>query len=859
MRKRQLKQAEALLMQIEQAHGQIKKYMEQKAVQPALMLLEGCQNEAIALGTLIEGTEGEGHPTISLLEDYCESVYQIHEKLADSEASNINKITKSLKQKLIKISNSIKNDIKIRREAVFLPYTPSMWDSLESVWEAANADVDCDAYVIPIPYYDRNPDGSFGEMHYEKERYPKHVPVINYETFHFEEHYPDMIFIHNPYDAANLVTSVHPFFYSDNLKKFTDCLVYIPYYATAGGMSEGQNLCPAYLNADYIIIQSEKYRKFFDERIPDSKFLALGSPKFDSVIHKCQNPPEPPIEWKLSNAQLEKIKSRKVYFYNTSIGGMLGNTDIFLKKMRYVFDTFKGREDVCLLWRPHPLLESTFDSMRKAYKPQYDALKKEFIEENIGIYDETPDIENTIALSDVYIGDSGTSVTSLFGVAGKPLFIFNNYINTLPEPDDWRGERINIAFDMWGNDRYQITRNNQLWFSEKNDYHYKFYMDLGSGYSGGNYYIRAVEIGDKIYIIPGNAQHILIIQDKKIRKVPFSIQIAKGGAFRGYYYNEKYIFLFPYQYPFFIRFNIETEEIQYIDGIKQFNVQNVDGEWRCGGICCLYGNEIIFASPEDNNFIFMDMDTLKTKVISSNSTCNLGTCGIVPEGDDLWLLPLNGMTITRWNPKTGIIREYSNVPQNFKSIRWPYECESSNYPFGSIAFSKENGKDTMIIAPNWGNMYVSLDRETGEMKEWKPPIDFKSRGKNGYFLASGMGGFAITIPQRGKADCRIWYVPERKLYDINLDTKEYKEVEIEFDYSDLKEHEPGFMEESEWMQYCLMENAFNSLKDLLDDNITGNQFDKERQLRAFAKINANTDGTCGKNIYRKLSNSKKEN
>ena len=72
---------------------------------------------------------------------------------------------------------------------------------------------------------------------------------------------------------------------------------------------------------------------------------------------------------------------------------------------------------------------------------------------------------------------------------------------------------------MWGNDRYQVTANNQLWFSENNDYHYKFYMDLGSGYSAGGYYLGTVEIGNKIYVIPRNARHILIIQDKNIRKI----------------------------------------------------------------------------------------------------------------------------------------------------------------------------------------------------------------------------------------------------------------------------------------------------------------------------------------------------
>ena len=217
------------------------------------------------------------------------------------------------------------------------------------------------------------------------------------------------------------------------MKKYTECLVYIPYYATSGGMAEGQALCPAYVYADYIVTQHESYRKFFDERIPDEKFLAFGSPKFDRIIHMCQNPPEIPDDWE------ETIKGKKVYFYNTSIGGMLENTESFLKKMAYVFQQFEHRKDACILWRPHPLLESTFASMRKEYKAEYDVLKQKFIDHKLGIYDDTPNIENSIALSDAYIGDAGSSVTALFGVVGKPLFILNNRIHRLPEKDDWKG------------------------------------------------------------------------------------------------------------------------------------------------------------------------------------------------------------------------------------------------------------------------------------------------------------------------------------------------------------------------------------------------------------------------------------
>ena len=323
----------------------------------------------------------------------------------------------------------------------------------------------------------------------------------------------------------------------------------------------------------------------------------------------------------------------------------------------------------------------------------------------------------------------------------------------------------------------------------------------------------------------------------------------QGGCFAGYWYNEKYIFLFPQRYPKCIRFHIETEKVDYIDNIQPFEVQKVENEWRRGGICP-YGNELIFASPEDAQFLFMDIDTLEIRKRSSNSVCNLGTQVIVPDGDDLWLLPMNGMTITRWNPKTGEKREYNGrLPENFRSVKWPHEMECEERPFGNIAFSKEGTQENIVISPSWGNMYLSLNRETGEMAEWVPPLLFKDRIRDGYFKIGGMGGFVITYAQRGKADCRMWYGPERKLYSINIDTKEYEEIKIEFDYEESKEHEPGFMEESEWLQYCLKENAFNSLKDLLDDNIAGKQFDRERQLTAFSKVNADTDGTCGVNVY----------
>lgn len=121
MRKRHKQQVQELVRQLEQAHDQIKKYIDQNNIQAALGLLEDCQSAGISIGTLIEQSEGEGNATVSMLEEYCELVYQIHETLNINEVHSAKKFSKLLRQKLIRISNSIKNEISVKREAVFLP------------------------------------------------------------------------------------------------------------------------------------------------------------------------------------------------------------------------------------------------------------------------------------------------------------------------------------------------------------------------------------------------------------------------------------------------------------------------------------------------------------------------------------------------------------------------------------------------------------------------------------------------------------------------------------------------------------------------------------------------------------------
>ncbi|MBD5451078.1 MAG: hypothetical protein HDR25_00400 [Lachnospiraceae bacterium] len=446
MRNMQKQEVLGLIDSLHQAHEEIKGALAQNNLSLAQNMLAECQEFAISLGESIETLEGEGHATVSCVEEYCEALFHIHEELTDGQVSE-NKIYKRLRKQLVKVENSAKNDIRIRKEVVFFPYKASMWDSLESVWKAADEDPDCDAYVVPIPYYDKRSDGSLGKMHYEGDEYPKYVPITSYKKYDFEKRKPDVVYIHNPYDNLNLVTSVPTRFFSDNLKKHTDKLVYIPYFILGeikpdeDEKIEGmKHFCttPGVFNADKVIVQSEDMKQVYIKVLLDAtenhsegarkywddKILGLGSPKIDKVLNTKKEDLEVPQEW-LKIIEKPDGSWKKIIFYNTSVGALLQHDEKMLQKMGSVFEIFKENQDeVALLWRPHPLIKATVESMRPQLWIEYDRLVTKYRGEGWGIYDDSSDIDRAIALSDAYYGD-GSSVVQMYQQTGKPVMMQN--------------------------------------------------------------------------------------------------------------------------------------------------------------------------------------------------------------------------------------------------------------------------------------------------------------------------------------------------------------------------------------------------------------------------------------------------
>lgn len=427
------------------AHEEILEAMCRKDYALTRKMLAECQDFAISLGRLIESIEGEGHRTVSCLEEYCEALYHVYQEIdniCDEKGNSINenKIFKTLRKYIFQVESSIRNDIVSRKEVVFLPYKASMWDSMESIWMAADKEEDSDVYVVVIPYYDRKPDGSLGQMHYEGDEYPDYVPVTDWKSYLLSERKPDEIYIQNPYDDCNYVTCVHPNFFSRELKKYTDMLVYLPYFVGINNcVAEHLCIVPGVMNADKVFVQSKEVKDIYIKNIQeyerknhckgafgnlDEKIRFVDSPKLERVKRIMESGEiQIPDDWK-DRVYCKDGTRKKIIFYNTTIDALLKHSDIYMEKLKSVLDIFRGEEKIALLWRPHPLLETTIQAMRPDLYQEYTEITDRYQQEGWGIYDETADIDRAIVLSDAYYGDM-SSVVEMYKVTGKPIMIQN--------------------------------------------------------------------------------------------------------------------------------------------------------------------------------------------------------------------------------------------------------------------------------------------------------------------------------------------------------------------------------------------------------------------------------------------------
>ncbi len=435
-----------------EAHDELSKLIYNDQENELAELLFQCQDAAIQLGTYIESEFGEGFVTVKHLEDYCENVYQLSQiinaegdskLLEEDRIESANKLLGVMNSQLSVIENSINTDIKALKEVVLMPFKAKYWSVLENVWINLKEDPYVKVIVMPIPYYEKNALGEVKEEFYNIEEYPDYVPLTDYRTYSFEKRKPDQIIIQYPYDNDNFVTTIDSVFYAKNLKKYTDELVYIPYFKTeeigpgeerAYKVMDNYVLSPAVIYSDKIIVQSEKIKdlyvkklvEFFGEETRERWEKSIDGSGASLYVESklAKENVEMPKDWHNIIFKSDG-KAKKIVIYNTSISGLFQYKDKMIGKMESVFETFKrNSSEVALIWHPDPLINATIPTTHPELFERYEKLVAQYKSDGFGIYDDSFDKDRLLLLADAYYGDTDKLVQE-FRNRNLPVMIQN--------------------------------------------------------------------------------------------------------------------------------------------------------------------------------------------------------------------------------------------------------------------------------------------------------------------------------------------------------------------------------------------------------------------------------------------------
>lgn len=841
MRKSQKNMILNALGLLDKAHEAMKKAEETGNRDAVLTLLEQCQDSAIQIGGMIEESEGEEFTTVGLLENYCEQLYQAYELIRQQPSVSGSKLYKNLRKDLIRIKNSVKNDISVRISAVFLPYKASMWDSLESVWKAADADPDCDAYVIPIPYFDKNPDGTLGQMHYEGGEFPKDIPVTGYEDYDFKTNHTDVIFIHNPYDECNFVTTVHPFFYTKNLKKFTDKLVYIPYFILDENMYESMCVTPGTVFSDVVIAHSasakEDYvrhlKKLYKEnagmqedkaeKALREKILSLGSPKIDKVINGKREDYSLPEEWR------NLLEGKKAVLYNTGVSGILHGNEQELKKIKDTIAFFAGRGDVALWWRPHPLTGGTMQSMRPALVEEYQKIVEAYKASGIGIFDDTADLHRALLWTDMYYGDD-SSLIYLYGVQGKPIVQQN--IECLMQ-NRKAAEDKSI--------QYQISccHNGEVYFTaRKFNRLYRWNLESGTisdmGRIPQEYEIESALYSNlicrqgKLWLVPSTARMLASYdfssESWKQYELPERIKCSAEADGKIYMVSSDYQSLWIMDTE---KEKLDRQEIAYSNA-KSFPIS----EGTYNDDLYLIQNKLYYLIAYSNMVVMYDLEKKQPKVFSVGKEenryyrmfCKEGKFCFLPADENSRIVCWDGVRL-RESPKDA-------YPHNF-SFQW--------------GFAHGIWKDgEILLFPKRGNMLLKLmekDMRIEKVLEFENSLDIE----NIQLLPDGRAAFLSSL---SGMNCNITIMDkEGKILEcfaaVCADSDEP-------DVSRLFERLENKKYRSRWM-FMLGESGQYDLSDICDalgKMAVSNALIRERDY--YRSLYANSDGTAGADIWEEV-------
>lgn len=395
--------------------------------------LSELQNNIVSFGTLTESIKGEDCNTVKLLEQYLEVIYKVAKYVQKFDENKYAECDEEVKDKFASISEAIDSEIVNRRSVLFLPVKAKHFGSMRMAYEMEEATSDTDVYVMPLPYYYKKYDGSFkDEMHIDTEEFIKaNIPVTDYSRFDLSLLCPEKIYINSAYDEYNMAVSVDTRFYARNVKKYTEKLIYIPYFklmefdrANYPCWYNMQYYCtvPGVVMADKVYVQSENTRKAYIDKLNewagDEKYTDIWEQKIDVYNESCEEH---------SEDELRDAGSKKSIVWFVSAGSLAEFGDKYIEKAYRNLDIFAlSKDKLKVLLISEPFL----DEMIKTYSDELYKKWTGFIDEfnRLGIGEVVSQVEDqsveALLKANAYYGDP-SYICKDFILMKKPVMLQN--------------------------------------------------------------------------------------------------------------------------------------------------------------------------------------------------------------------------------------------------------------------------------------------------------------------------------------------------------------------------------------------------------------------------------------------------
>lgn len=700
------------------------------------------QDSAMSVGTVLE-TESNHEEIVQKLEEYCELVYQ--GSMSIQEKKQIEWRYKILEDTLSYVRNMIAGKNKI----VFMPYKYCMWDSMESVYDAACRDTeDWDVKVLPLPYRYKDT----GAVCYEGEYFGDLTGFVCYEEYHLEIEKPDIIIIHNPYDQYNKVTEVFREYFSSELRKYTTRLVYIPYYINQFNSERiNRMILPGVKNATDIFVQSEVVRQQYRYWNPGKNIYAVGSPKIDRIVR----------------AAIKANNSCNTFFLNTHLAMILSEPEQFLKRTEELLLYFKGHPELYLIWRPHPMSLHTFETEES--KKAFERLLlccKDF--DNI-LLDESEDFIDSLLKADAYIGDR-SSLMVLFGMQGKPMYIYDL------EKDATQLDCMNCC--VAGDRLWMLGVQSQIVFSVdfscENPVLEYVIVERGDGECGNNERFHYLEKREQeLFLFPGEGTYMCIV-DLGTGEMQEVSLLGRRGAYQCYrpqdiieFKGIYYIFPACFDNPLLWFDGKEIRECEgWIETMRELAGRNMGLVSECvlldagkAWMVLEETNRLVCTSLEDMSIEYYDIPVEGYFIDIMQK-----------QGELFWMAPWETGKIIAWSVENGIVREYDDFPPELKF--------SGPYSFSKIICLE----DSVWFLPRNVNGILILDLNKDKFEMINLPENFCREGAGPNLpktFAYVVSGNQLILPACGGKYYLIIDIEKRKIIrkvNVELSKKDFVEL-----------------------------------------------------------------------------------